>query len=338
MRRRKTILIVLSLVCMTAAILRAADVDLRFRCEYRESPLGVDTDKPRLSWIVVATDAERRGVGQTAYQIIVAGTREQLDRDQGDLWDTGKVVSDETIQVPYGGSKLGSGQQCWWKVRTWDRHGQASPWSEPATWTMGLLDPSGGDAKWIGSATKDGPDRLPLLRREFNAPKPIRRAIVSVCGLGQYELRLNGSKVGDQVLDPGWTNYRKACLYTTYDVTEQVRNGKNCLAAMLGNGMYRVVGGRYAKFTGSFGPPKMILHLRLDFADGTTSCIVSDNAWRVAPGQSRSRAFLAARTTMRGWNGPAGTSPASTMPDGRPPRWSKAPAAGSWPSRRRLLR
>ena len=171
-----------------------------------------------------------------------------------------------------------------------------------------------GDAKWIGPAAhhavvEDNPDRiemspamwtarkvaeadklakpdgpLPLLRREFDVSKPIRRAIVSICGLGQYELSLNGVKVGDHVLDPGWTDYRRTCLYSTYDVTDMVRNGKNCLAAMLGNGMYHERGERYWKFIGSFGSPKMILHLRLDFTDGTMLQVVSNGEWRVAPG------------------------------------------------------
>ena len=104
------------------------------------------------------------------------------------------------------------------------------PVERPGHLDNGALDASAGDAKWIGPGREDGPDPLPLLRREFDVPKPIRRAIVSVCGLGHYELRLNGEKVGDHVLDPGWTNYRKTCLYSTYDVTDQIRRGENCLA------------------------------------------------------------------------------------------------------------
>ncbi|MFH1006247.1 MAG: family 78 glycoside hydrolase catalytic domain [Candidatus Latescibacterota bacterium] len=286
----------------------------RLRCEYHENPLGIDAVSPRLAWIVVPTDPDRRGLGQTAYQILVAGTWEQLDQDRGDLWDSGRVESSETIHVCYGGSTLTPGQLCWWKVRAWDRQGRASSWSDAAAWTMGLLGASGGNANWIGpvprptameinpdrlemsldqwallkasqGAALDKPDdRLPLLRREFDVSRPIRRAIVSVCGLGHYELRLNGHRVGDHVLDPGWTDYRKTCLYATYDVTDQVRRGENCLGVMLGNGMYHERGERYWKFIGSFGAPKMILHLRLDFADGTTSPIVSDDAWRVAQG------------------------------------------------------
>lgn len=308
-------LMLLTLVGAVPAGLFAADIQpARLRCEYRENPLGIDAENPRLSWIVTSTDTDRRGLGQTAYQILVAATPEALAKDQGDQWDSGRVASDETIQVPYSGRKLFPGQRCWWKVRAWDRQGQVSSWSDPASWTMGLLGSAREDAKWIGpaprhAALEDNPNRidmspamwtarkateagklakpddpLPLLRREFDVPKPIRRAIVSICGLGQYELRLNGGKVGDQVLDPGWTDYRKSCLYSTYDVTDQVRQGKNCLAAMLGNGMYHERGERYWKFIGSFGSPKMILHLRLDFADGTMSQVLSDGDWRVAPG------------------------------------------------------
>lgn len=283
----------------------------RLRCEYQYDPIGIDAAQPRLSWILQSDEREQR---QTAYRVLVASSPELLAKDQGDLWDSGRVESEETIQISYAGSKLGPGQQCWWKVRTWDRKGEALPWSEPARWMMGLFDASGGDAKWIGPApghavVEDNPNRiemsfpmwtarkvaeadrlakpdgpLPLLRREFDIPKPIRRAIVSICGLGQYELRLNGSKVGDHVLDCGWTDYRKTCLYATYDVTEQVHGGKNCLGVMLGNGMYRERGERYWKFIGSFGPLKMVLRLRTEFTDGTASEIVSDDAWCVATG------------------------------------------------------
>lgn len=315
MFRLTTALMFLALVGTACPGSCDADVHpTRLQCEYRENPLGIDTETPRLSWIVTSTNAAQRNVGQTAYQILVAATPETLANDQGDLWDSGRVASDETIQIPYGGSKLPPGQQNYWKVRTWDRQGRPSPWSEPATWTMGLLDALGGNAKWIGpgarpAVTDANPDQLPLLRRAFDVSKPIRRAIVSVCGLGQYELRLNGNKVGDHVLDPGWTNYRKTCLYATYDVTDQVRNGENCLGVMLGNGMYHERGARYAKFTGSFGPPKMILHLRLDFADGTTSAIVSDNAWRVAAGPITLSSIFGgedydARLEQPGWNQP----------------------------------
>ena len=283
----------------------------RLRCEYRENPLGIDAEQPRLSWIVVATKSDSRATQQTAYRIVVASTKERLSKQQGDLWDSSKILSDETNQIAYSGRKLTTGETCWWSVQTWDQAGQASPWSPAAFWTMGLLGEKGQNVRWIGpqpgeTSTRDNPDRLeisqklwasmearkaeltpkpnrlPVLRREFDAAKPIRRAIVSVCGLGQYELRLNGGKVGDHVLDPGWTNYRKTCLYSTYDVTSQIRLGRNCFAVMFGNGMYHERGERFAKFIGSFGSPKMILLLKLEYEDGTVSHVASDDQWRMA--------------------------------------------------------
>ena len=125
---------------------------------------------------------------------------------------------------------------------------------------------------------------LPMLRKSFVADgKAIKRAIAYVCGLGHFEFSVNGKKVGDHFLDPGWTNYRKTCLYVPFDVSRQLREGENVLGVMLGNGMYNVVGGRYTKFTGTFGPPKLILHLRIDYIDGTSQCVVSDGSWKTAP-------------------------------------------------------
>ena len=114
--------------------------------------------------------------------------------------------------------------------------------------------------------------------------KPVRRALLYVCGLGQYELWLNGRRVGKRVLDPGWTNYRKTCLYSAYDVSEQLKPGRNAVGVMLGNGMYNVAGGRYVKFLGSFGPPKLILQLEIEHADGAASVVATDASWRTAPG------------------------------------------------------
>jgi alpha-L-rhamnosidase len=282
----------------------------RLRCEYREDPVGIDGRHPCLGWML---QSRERGQVQTAYRVLVASTRANLARDQGDLWDSGRVASSETANIPYRGETLSPGQACWWKVRIWDQQGLASAWSVVATWTMGLLSATDNDARWIGppaclSAMEDNPERrelspkeweqrkasmavpvekhgpLPLLRREFETSKPVHRALVSICGLGCYELHLNGSKVGDNVLDPGWSNYHKTCFYTTYDVTNQIHRGANCISAMLGNGMYHERGERYWKFIGSFGSPQMILRLQVEFKDGTIMRLVSDVDWRVAPG------------------------------------------------------
>ena len=272
-----TLVTVLGVLC-GSAVLNAAEVQ-ELRCEYRTNPIGVDILAPRLSWII---KSDRRGEVQTGYRVLVASTAERLARDQGDLWDSGQVTSDRQNQVEYAGKLLESRMRCYWKARVWDKRGSPSAWSEAATWTMGLLAPEAWRARWIGAAAKTEPPSIQL-RKEFVAEKEIKRAVAYICGLGFYELRLNGRKVGDRVLDPGWTNYRRTCLYTAYDVTSQVTRGRNTLGVMLGNGMYNVPGGRYVKFSGSFGPPKVILHLDVEYADGTSTLVVSDASWTWAP-------------------------------------------------------
>ena len=275
---------------------QAADVTT-LRCEYLVNPLGIDVVKPRLSW-VVEEKAEggnlkpERGVRQTAYQILVASSEALLKKDQGDLWDSGKVVSEQSVLVEYHGKSQGSWKQCHWKVRVWTakdeggnlklEKGVCSDWSQPAAWTMGLLEPNAWQAKWIGAATKEHESLL--LRRDFTVKSGLRRAVVAVCGLGHYELTLNGKKVSEDVLTPGWTKYNKTCLYDMYDVTGALRSGQNAVGLFLGNGMYNVKGGRYAKFTGSFGPQKAIVQLRLEFEDGTSETLGTDEQWRVHSG------------------------------------------------------
>ena len=274
--------VVAMLPCIPVAA--AAEV-LGLRCEHRTDPLGIDVQRPRLSWLI---ESAGRGGRQTAYQVLVATTPALLAQDQGDLWNSGKAASDQSILVQYAGKPLPSRVRCHWKVRVWDQDGKASAWSRVATWTMGLLAPEDWNARWIGAAVKTQarplaaelkPSAAIQLRKEFTSSKEINRAVVFVCGLGQYELRLNGQKVGDRVLDPGWTNYRKTCLYAAYDVAAQLTRGQNAIGVILGNGMYNVPGGRYVKFKGSFGPPKVILQLYIEYADGTSTVVVSDESW-----------------------------------------------------------
>jgi hypothetical protein len=464
--------LVIALPLLLATSLHGAAVE-HLRCEYGTAPLGVDVAKPRLSWVIADSQSEisnlksriTRSVAQTGYQVLVASSDELLNKDKGDLWDSGMVASDQSIQVEYAGKPLTSGMECHWKTRVWTVTSDLQPptssaWSKPATWTMGLLKPEDWKAKWIGAVAKydqppsagsgvgyhaleakreddekwvqvdlgtsvaiervvlhalnhgvpgqpvkgfgfpfrfhieaadevdfktsraiasqttadfsnpghasvpfavkgvtarfvrvtatklwnrrsgdnpycfalaelevisagknvalkavvtakdsvetaewaklnltDGqrlsdragktedlkPSATAQFRKEFALEKPIKRAVASVCGLGFYELRLNGQKVGDGVLEPGWTNYRKTCLYSAYDVTAQVVRGQNAIGMMLGNGMYNVQGGRYVKFTGSFGPPKGIVQLHVEYADGTSKVVASDESWSWSP-------------------------------------------------------
>lgn len=275
-------LVLASAIIQSAPAARLTVSDLR--CEYAQNPLGIDTPAPRLFWTV---SSATRGQRQTAYQVLAATSPRLLSGKKADLWDSGKVASDATTHVLYTGKPLRSSQQVFWQVRAWDKDGKASAWSAPATWTMGLLVPNDWHGGWIGAnggkAQPTDPQSL-ILRREFNVKPGLRRALTQVCGLGCYKMSLNGQKVGDALFPPGWTKYDKTWLYDSYDVTAQLKRGPNAVGLLLGNGMYNVRGGRYIKFTGSFGPLKAIAQLRLEYADGSVDWVATDTGWRYAPG------------------------------------------------------
>jgi len=245
----------------------------RLRCEYGTDPLGIDVPAPRLSWIL---ESEIRGVAQSAYRVLVASRKDILAKNMGDLWDTGTVYSSETLHIPYSGNDLVSSQEVFWKVRSWNLNGVASAWSDEASWTMGIMKQAHWRASWIGAA--GNPQSL-LLRKEFSVRSGLRRALVHACGLGHYEMRLNGGKVGDDLFPPGWTKYDKTCLYDTHDITAQLRKGTNAIAFVLAGGMYSVRGGRYTKFKNSFGSLVVIAHIRLEYADGSIDIFGTDNSW-----------------------------------------------------------
>ncbi len=250
-------------------------------CDYAVNPLGIDSPGPRLFWKLAS---DQRGQRQTAYQILVASSEKNLARNQGDLWDSGRVNSDATIQIHYAGKTLDSWREVFWKVRVWDANDKPSDWSRPATWTMGVLNVTDWHAHWIGAADTHIPSLL--LRDEFTVKAGLERALVNVCGLGEYVMTLNGKKVGNDFLTPGWTKYDKTCLYDTYDITKELKRGRNAVGLELGNGMYQVLGGggRFTKFKGSFGPQKAIAQIRLEYADGSVDFVGTDGHWHVAPG------------------------------------------------------
>ena len=458
--------ICLSIVCIHAVLHAQADpstkvpgptlVPTTLRCDYRVAPLGIDSPQPRLDWILSTNNPPTRGLIQSAYQILVASSPELLSKDQGDIWDTGKLASNQMSQIDYGGKSLLPAQSVWWKVRVWDQADKASSWSEASHWTMGLLtEADWKGAKWIGdvfpspstslgyhaaiakradevkwvqvdlgksqplasvrlypahNARKSGfgfpfqftieasndPDfktstpiidqatvvngpgdnlvpfdcplattaryvrvtthKLPeerpgefcfalrqievisggkniagnvtvtaqdsveaygwnkasltdgfvsavttdrnagpvptpngttRLQRKFGVKPGLERALIFVCGLGQQEIYLDGRKVGDDLFEPGYTDYRKTCFYETYDITDQLKQGAfHQIEVLLGNGFYNVAPapGRYTKFTHSFGPRKAIALLRFEYADGSSDEVVTDESWKTAPG------------------------------------------------------
>jgi len=278
------------------------------RCDGLKEPLNVDSAPPRLSWNLIS---DQRGQGQTAYQVLVASTPDILASGLGDLWDSGKVSSDSTIDIPCGPALLWSRQSCWWKVRVWDSDGKPSDWSPPAHWSMGLLSPADWIARWITPPPGPATQTMPIFRRQFALAKPVRRAVMYICGLGQFELHLNGKTVSDDLLQPGWTNYRKTCLYVAYDVTDLLHPGDNAIGVMLGNGMYDVpnLRARYHKFIGSFGPPMLIAQMHIDYADGTSDLFATDAQWKVAPGPITFSSIYGgedddARLLQTGWDQP----------------------------------
>jgi len=295
-----------------------SDVAVDLRCNFWENPLGIDVHNPSLSWTIKAFTPQSRGVYQSAYQILVATTSELLKQDHGNLWNSGKVTSDGMGQILYAGIPLQSSQKYWWKVKIWNEKGKESAWSIPATWTMGLLNNADWKAKWISAAgaekyaikytsarqdidlkrdlveyrqaNKPGPNdpnySSMLLRKEFDIRRELKRAVVHVCGLGHYELNINGKKVGDYVLAPGWTDYKFTALYDSYDVTGMLLNGINAMGLILSNGMYNIQldSVRYVKLLNSYGPLKAKVQLHLEYSDGSINDICTDETWRVSPG------------------------------------------------------
>ncbi len=283
------------------------------RCEFRENPIGIDTARPRLGWLLENPDPAARGLRQTAYQILAASSAERLAKDQGDLWDSTKIKSGETRAIAYAGVPLNSTRQVFWKVRVWDQDDAPSAWSAAGEWTMGLVKPQDWKTTWITAAnfTGTGSSQSLLLRRDFTVSSGLRRAIVHVSGVGHYEMSINGAKVGNDLLTPGWTNYEKTVIYDSYDITPLLRDGSNAAGLMLGNGMYHVekTRGRYTKFSNAASQPKAIALLRLDYADGHTETIATDSLWTTHAGPiTFSNTYggedYDARLEHHGWNQP----------------------------------
>ena len=211
------------------------------RCEYLVNPEGIDTKKPRLSWILYSESFNKY---QEAYQIYISSSASKLSKDLADIWDSKKINSNNTNQIKYDGKALESGKKYYWKVRIWDENGKQSAWSKAYCFSMGLLKEKDWIAKWIGIPThnKNKTDSLlhpsPMFRKHFSANKPIRRATLFFTSLGDYEVFINGNKSGENILAPEWTAFDKRVQYQTYDVTSYIEKGDNVIAAWLGDGWY----------------------------------------------------------------------------------------------------
>jgi alpha-L-rhamnosidase len=248
------------------------------RCEYLSNPLGIDVRKPRLSWIL--NPAENVS-SQSAYRVLVASSPEILQKEQGDLWDSGRVVSGQNTWIEYRGKDLASGQRAYWKVRVWSDRGKASPWSAQAFWSMGLLQPPDWQAKWIGERRPEGtaegtPLPFPWLRKTFSLTQKPKRSTAYVNPLGYYELYINGKKVDDHVLSPAVSDYSKRNLYVTHEVADYLVPGKNVIALWLGRGWY--VKGHLGVIHDG---PLVRAQLDIFSGDGRKTQIVTDETWKV---------------------------------------------------------
>lgn len=250
-------------------------------CEYFTDPIGLDVSQPRLSWQL---QADRRGAKQSAYQIQVTDHAGTL------LWDTEKISTNQSLHIPYGGPTLQPGQRCSWRVRVWDENDAPCDWSATAVWEMGLLDPSNWQAEWITPAWDEDttqPQPAPLLRTAFTLDGEVATARIYATSLGLYELHLNGQRVGDGLLTPGWTSYKKRIQYQPYDVTDLLQPGDNALGALLGDGWFRGHLG-FQRQRNLYGDRlALLLQLQITYRDGRTALITSNEGWKATTGPIR---------------------------------------------------
>jgi alpha-L-rhamnosidase len=304
-------------LALAASQLQAGIRPVRLACEYLQNPQVIDVMNPRLSWINIPDENERRQI-QTAWEIRVSESREKLLSGDAGLWNSGKIKSNESVNVTYNGITLTSRQDCWWQVRVWDRKGRVSDWSEPAFWSMGILRPEEWKASWIGAPWQDEsalpkppapksrsgrtispaqlPPPAPMLRKSFTVNKKIASARAYVTGLGYFELYANGKKVSDDVLVPNLTLYGKRdnlgpigamirnnfreyrVMYLSYDLMEYLKEGENVIGAMLGNGFYNPS----SYWCEGYGSPRFLGQIHIRYTDGTEQVIVSDQSWKAA--------------------------------------------------------
>jgi alpha-L-rhamnosidase len=298
------------------------------RCEYRQNPLGMDEEHPRLAWGLGSMASDEY---QSAYRVLIARSKEMLAAGKGDCWDSGKVADSENINIVPGGRPLEPFTRYYWKVMVWDGRGRTRGWSKVAWFETGMLGGSSWQGKWIGDGRpaplkeedfyKDDP--APLFRRGFVVSKAVRSARLYICGLGYNEPSMNGKKLGDAVLDPAWTDYGRTAFYSVYDVGGMLQSGANTLEVLLGNGWYNPLPLRFwgrinFRSALTIGRPKLLANLRIVFADGTIQTIVTDERWQVAEsGILRNNVFLGERIDGRQQKGHWESAVSAEAPGGR---------------------
>lgn len=281
-------------------------------CNYASNPLGVDSRAPVFNW---AIQGDGQDAIQTAYRIVVSSEPERLVKDEGDVWDSGEVVTDQSCGVRFGGTPLVSSHRYWWKVRARGRNGQWSQWSEPAWFETGLLNEADWTARWIAAPGRtpnsmpDAPKPAPFFRKEVKVKKKLAGVRAHVSGIGYYELHVNGSRCGDVVLAPAVSHYDRTVYYDTHDLTSAFQVGDNVVGVVLGNGWYNTFTLDVWDF--QTAPwrhyPKVLMQLEITYADGEKETVVTDPSWKVATGPItfdglRNGEYYDARLELDGWN------------------------------------
>lgn len=298
-----------------------------------ENPLAVNTTQPRLSWQLVS---EKSNVTQSAYQILVSSSEEKLKKNESDIWNSGKTVSNKNLQITYSGTPLKNESKYFWKVKVWNQKDKSSNWSQTASFRIAPLT-SALNPIWIGAITKvdshlpegrnyhtatfnrqkkdaliNASDSLSrrsiMLRKPFSINKEIKEAVVYISGLGHYELTINGKKIGNSEFAPLWTDYDKTVNYNTYELSaEELKKGENVIGVLLGNGMYNTLAERYSKFYVSFGPPTLFFKMKVIYKDGSEDIIKSDESWKYSKSPITYNSIFGgedynANLEQKGWN------------------------------------
>jgi len=304
----------------------------RLTCENNEYPLGLDIKKPHFNWTLSSAE---RNQSQSSFELLVGDNLEEVRQDKGNCWFTGKLSSAQNIQVPYAGKPLQSFHRYYWKVRVYDQANQPSNWSEIHWFEMAMIESTDWKAQWISDGSSPPAreedfykeDRMPLFRKRFKSSKKIAAARLYISGLGYYEAYLNGKKIGDHQLDPGFTTYRKRVLYVVHDITSMIRQGENVMGIMLGNGWFNPLPfkffGRWAlRDYQQTGRPCVKAELHLRYADGSEDIFPTDASWQTTPGPvTQNNVYLGeqydARMEIKNWNSvkttEAGWTPASLV-------------------------
>ncbi len=286
------------------------------RCENLTEPLAIEKKKPKLSWIVATDSPAERAKSQSAFRIIVSSSKKVLDQNKGDIWDSKKIKSNDSLSIEFAGKQLRAFSKYFWKIMLWDESGTRGDWSTTSAFTMGMLKPEDWKAEWICSYAWPVPKlnrygAMPPLhfRKKIKISKPVESAVLYVSALGIYEPYFNGKRVGDDYLSPGWTDYHKHVYYNGYDVTKNIKIGNNAIGCILADGWYAGRFGWNQQRANYGNTPKLTAQLVIEFKDGKKQIITSDRTWKVVVGPLVEADLLMgevydARKEVPGWANP----------------------------------